>query len=79
MKDWNVVVSVYEGHFHQAVRFLERFGWPAKTDYFNVVVMQVEDVGCLLDYLKGQLLAEPALESAISRVMPASMSFDGWR
>ena len=38
MHDWNVVATIHEGHFHQAIQFLETFGQLSKTDYFNVLV-----------------------------------------
>jgi len=44
MKDWNVVVSVNEKGFSQAVNILKEFGPISKTEFFNVLVMKVEDI-----------------------------------
>lgn len=76
MRDWNVVVTIRESHFHQAMRFLETFGRLSKTDYFNVLVMKVDDVDRFLEDMKKEINVAPILETVISRVMPASVTFD---
>jgi tRNA(Ser,Leu) C12 N-acetylase TAN1 len=76
MQDWNVVVTIHEGHFHQAVQFLERFGSISRTNYFNVLVMKVPDIGLLLQGVAQAIEASPILERVISRLMPASMTFN---
>ena len=76
MRDWNVVVTIRESHFHEAKQFLETFGRVGKTDYFNVLVMKVDAVDRFLDDLKQDINAAPILKSAVSRVMPASVTFD---
>ena len=43
MRDWNVVVSVHEGRFVRACQLLEQFGRLERTEYYNVLVMKVED------------------------------------
>ncbi len=75
MQDWNVVVTIYEGHFRQAIEFLETFGPLDKTDYFNVLVIKVDDIGKFLEDMDKEIRAEPMLENMISRVMPASVTF----
>jgi len=45
MKDWNVVVTVFdEEGYRLAKRLLPRYGPTEKTDFFNVLVMKVADV-----------------------------------
>ena len=76
MFDWNVVVTVHDGHFNQAKQFMEAFGQPCKTDYFNVIVMKVDDVEQFLEDMNKEMKAAPYMESIISRVMPASITFN---
>lgn len=51
MQDWNVVVTVQEHGFVDALRLLEQFGPVGKTKYYNVLVMKVEDVPAFLTQL----------------------------
>jgi hypothetical protein len=41
MNDWNVVVTVHERNMKEAQHCLDEYGRVARTEYFNVVVMQV--------------------------------------
>jgi tRNA(Ser,Leu) C12 N-acetylase TAN1 len=72
MKDWNVVVSVREGLFPQALKLLEEYGLVTKTDFFNVLVMKVDDVRALLEALRQR---DPASLSCISRLIPVTHTF----
>lgn len=76
MQDWNVVVTIYEDHFQQAVQFLEQFGPVSRTNYFNVLVMKVADIKQLLGNVERALQASPAQGRGISRLMPASVTFN---
>ena len=49
MKDWNVVISVYQDGFRRALRALREFGPVERSPYHNVLVMRVEDPTALLD------------------------------
>jgi hypothetical protein len=35
-------VTVYDGEYHEALRLLAPFGDVSRTDYWNVLVMNVE-------------------------------------
>ncbi len=76
MRDWNVVVTVQRGYFNQAMQFLARLGRMGATDYFNVLVMNVDDPGRLLEDMLELIGEQPKVETAISRVMPACETFD---
>lgn len=76
MHDWNVVVTIHERHFHQAMELLKTFGRPGKTDYFNVLVMKVDDIAQFLEHMNRTLRATPSLETVVSRIMPVSLDFD---
>lgn len=75
MKDWNVVVSVNEKGFSQAVNILRKFGPISKTEFFNVLVMRVEDIAGMCDTLKNRLEGDPSFLSFLSRLIPVTKSF----
>ncbi|MGD8594004.1 MAG: THUMP domain-containing protein [Gammaproteobacteria bacterium] len=76
MNDWNVVVTIQQGKFPEAIQFLETIGRVSKTNYYNVLVMKVNDVEQFLVDLDKEIKAVPALVSIISRVLPATVNFD---
>ncbi len=76
MKDWNVVISVYQGGFRRAVRALTAFGRVDRSPYHNVLVMRVEDPVALLTAVERQTEESPPLYDAISRIAPASHTFE---
>jgi tRNA(Ser,Leu) C12 N-acetylase TAN1 len=75
MKDWNVVVSVNEKGFNQAVNILKEFGPISKTEFFNVLVMKVEDIAGMCDTLKKRMEEDPSFLSFLSRLIPVTKSF----
>lgn len=75
MQDWNVVVSVRGAAYKDAVRYLKTLGRVQRTDYYNVLALQVEDVPLFLEALKRDTQLRPALAAALSRVMPVTRSF----
>lgn len=77
MKDWNVVVTVFdEEGYRLARRLLPRFGSVGTTGYFNVLVMKVEDVAAFTRSIAAWFAETPGYLNAISRVMPAHVVFD---
>jgi tRNA(Ser,Leu) C12 N-acetylase TAN1 len=76
MNDWNVVVSVFEHGFRRACRLLETIGPVRKTDYFNVLVMKVDDAEEFLRTLKEWLVRDPEIFTRyISRAVPLTVLF----
>jgi tRNA(Ser,Leu) C12 N-acetylase TAN1 len=75
MKDWNVVVSVNEKGFSQAVNILKEFGPISKTEFFNVLVMKVEDITGMCEAMKKRLENDPSSLSFLSRLIPVTKSF----
>lgn len=71
MRDWNVVVSIYQSGFRRVLQTLQRFGQVARTGYYNVLVMKVDEPVRLLETLEELTERQPALYDAISRVAPA--------
>lgn len=75
MRDWNVIVTVHEHHFVQACQFLEAFGQVTRTDFFNVLTMQVDDNSQFLQALHQLLRDDPVLGKCVARVLPVTSTF----
>ena len=73
--EWNVVITVSEHAFAAAREWLARFGKVRRTDYYNVLVLQVEDTAHFPDALKAGLEREPAAAQWLSRIVPLSVTF----
>jgi hypothetical protein len=75
MHDWNVVVTVHEGGFREAFRLLAEFGPVSKTEFFNTLVMRVEEIPQTLENLRARSLGEPDSVRFLGRFMPVSQTF----
>ena len=75
MQDWNVVVTAHEHGYSQAREFMETFGTVSKTDYFNVLALNVEDIGQFIENLRRRIDEDPSLMNILARVMPVSCTF----
>jgi len=75
MQTWNVVITVHEGYYRQAVEILESFGSVHKTDFFNVLVMEVDDPHEAMENLLVKMEEEPFTGTAIARFVPVSLTF----
>ncbi|MBJ6726242.1 THUMP domain-containing protein [Geomesophilobacter sediminis] len=75
MNDWNVVVTVYDGGYHPARRFLRRFGPVEQTEYFNILLMRVPHPRQLLELLLEEGERDPHGFAALARVMPIDAAF----
>ena len=74
--DWNVLISVQQYGYKTARQLLQEYGRIRKTDFLNVLVMQVDDIEDFLENIR--LLYEmhtPQL-SAIGRIVPATRRFN---
>jgi tRNA(Ser,Leu) C12 N-acetylase TAN1 len=76
MRDWNVVVSVYQEGFRRVLRALRDLGPIERSPYYNVLVMQADDSIALLTAIEKKAEESTALYDAISRVAPATRSFE---
>ncbi|MBZ0157454.1 MAG: hypothetical protein K8I29_14750 [Alphaproteobacteria bacterium] len=75
MQDWNVVLSVNERGFQEALRKLRIFGPVSKTRFFNVLVMRVDNVPYLLEALRAWNDEDPHFLSFLSRLIPVTRTF----
>ncbi|MDW7771764.1 MAG: THUMP domain-containing protein [Desulfobulbaceae bacterium] len=76
MNDWNVVITVHERNLAEGLALLGGFGRISRTEYFNVVVMQVDNPRFLLEKLREQALTDPGLHAVLARVVPAAHTFN---
>lgn len=73
--DWNLVVLLQQQGFRRVQAALSAFGVPHPTDYWNVLVMRVEDPRGFLEGLEALLEGNPGLAKIISRAVPVTCSF----
>lgn len=76
MQDWNVIVTIREKGFGEAVKLLEQFGPVSGTDFFNVLVMKTNDTRMLLEALNKEIEENPGTLNFISRVVPVTETFN---
>ncbi len=76
MKEWNIVITVFQDGFRCALRALRKLGEVDHGHYHNVLLMRVDDPMALLQAIEQQTVQEPALFDAISRVAPAMRTFE---
>ncbi len=76
MKEWNVVITVFQDGFRRALRSLRQLGEVERGYYHNVLSMKVDDPMALLQAVEQKTVADPALFDAISRVAPAMHTFE---
>lgn len=75
MEPWNVVVSVHEKHYQEALALLRTLGRVHRTDFYNVLVVRVDDVDRALDTLSQRLQQEPQVKAWLSRIVPVTTTF----
>lgn len=75
MQDWNVVVTLREDDFAETRRILESLGQVARTDYFNVLAVKVEDAAAFPDAMQALAEANPVIEDFVARAVPCSHVF----
>ncbi len=76
MKDWNLVVTIFQDGFRLALRALRVLGSIERTPYYNVLAMKVDDPVKALESIELKTRESTALYDAISRVSPATYAFD---
>lgn len=71
MTNWNVVVTVREGGFDRAFTLLAPLGEVAKTEFYNTLVMRVEDHARFTEAVREMLERDDEARETLSRVVPA--------
>lgn len=75
-QDWNVVVTLSEQGFRDAVRLLGKWGVVKRSGYYNVLRMKVEKIDAFLAEFAAAVIAAPGILNFISHVVPAEQTFD---
>lgn len=75
MQEWNVVVNVNEHGFKRAFEVLRDFGPVRKTDFYNVLVMKVDDIRRMLEALREKASDDPQFLYFLSRLIPVTNTF----
>jgi tRNA(Ser,Leu) C12 N-acetylase TAN1 len=76
VKDWNVIITIYQQGFRRAISALQSIGPTDRTTYYNVLVMKVDEPMVALETIKHLTEERPALYDAIARVAPAEVTFE---
>jgi tRNA(Ser,Leu) C12 N-acetylase TAN1 len=76
VKDWNVVISLFQDGYRHARGLLRELGAVERSPYHNVLVMKADDPIGVLETIERMTEENPALYDAISRVAPAMRTFD---
>lgn len=76
--DWNVVITTKTGPeaFHKVRKQLAVFGHLERTDYWNVLVLRVDNVHEFVESVHELATDDQSFASAISRVMPVTETFN---
>jgi tRNA(Ser,Leu) C12 N-acetylase TAN1 len=74
--DWNVIVTLAEDGFREAVRLLGKWGRVKRTSYYNVLGMKVENLEVFLAGFAAALADAPGIRNFISHVVPAQQTFE---
>lgn len=59
MKDWNVIITVFQDGYRRAIRALHKLGPAERSPYHNVLLMPVEDPIALLEAIERQTETDP--------------------
>lgn len=73
--DWNVVISVRERGFIRACELLGEIAPVARTEFYNVLVMKIDDVPAFLEDLRRLIQETPDANAFLARVVPVTGAF----
>jgi hypothetical protein len=75
MRDWNVLVTVNAGGWKGALRLLRSLGRVAETQFYNVLLVHVDDPRAFLDALQELAVRDPGAVACLARVAPVETIF----
>lgn len=73
--DWNMLVSLRDGGYPEALQRLRELGTVSDTEYFNVLVLRVDDVHQALERLREWFETDPQLRSWLGHAVPVTDTF----
>jgi tRNA(Ser,Leu) C12 N-acetylase TAN1 len=76
MLEWNVIVTVHGDGYTRAAQILRQMGTVEETRFYNVLAMKVDDITAFLDRLAKLMQDAPDIARLVSRVAPATHTFD---
>jgi tRNA(Ser,Leu) C12 N-acetylase TAN1 len=76
VSDWNVVVTVAEQSFREAVTLLRKWGTVERTAYYNVLVLKAANAGAFSADFAAAVADSPGILNFVSHVAPAHEAFD---
>uniref|UniRef100_C6E247 THUMP domain-containing protein n=1 Tax=Geobacter sp. (strain M21) TaxID=443144 RepID=C6E247_GEOSM len=72
---WNVVVTVQEGGYQEALKALRQFGEVGRSEYFNVLTLRVPDYRHFIEELLEEVERDPQLAHCLAGVVPVIQTF----
>jgi len=75
MRDWNVVVTVRDNHFRKALEVLAPMGRTEATEFYNVLVMKVEDPREVLEALRQRMESDASVAEAVAHLTAIEDAF----
>jgi tRNA(Ser,Leu) C12 N-acetylase TAN1 len=76
MRDWNTVATLRGEGFEQAIETLSQLGPVARTQYFNVLVMHLDDISLALEELRQRITADCEGYDFLGRLAPLTRVFN---
>jgi len=73
MQEWNVVITVHD--FKRACDMLGDYGRVRRTEFYNTLLMKVQDVHQMLEVLLDRSLEDHEFMSSLSRLIPVTSTF----
>jgi tRNA(Ser,Leu) C12 N-acetylase TAN1 len=73
--DWNVVATVESEGYRDARQLLGRYGKVGRTDFYNVLVLRVDDPRAFLAAFADLVAREPGTLNTVSHLTPADRTF----
>lgn len=77
MDDWNVVVTVFDQRGYRVAKsILANFGVVGQTEFYNVLVVKVADIGSFTEAVDELVQRTPGVMNDISRIVPSHANFN---
>lgn len=76
VREWNVVVTVDGPHYAEVKRALRDIGRVGKTEFYNVLVLRVEDPLAALDQLQAWRAETPEAGEWVAHFIPLTQLFN---
>ncbi len=75
MQEWNVVISVREHGFRQAVEVFGAFGEIKCTDFYNIILLRAREITHMLETLRERSQESTESLAFLARLIPVSRAY----